>query len=96
MFSILSSVPSLAGMHPLHFLLKLQEAIPRGQILEGLESSKQFSHEGLGSWRTAGDVDINRDDPVAASDNSVAVVIVTSSVGTASHTDHPSRLGHLS
>merc|ERR1719232_1688843 len=66
-------------MHSLHFLLELEEPI----------------HESLGSWRTAWDVDIHGNNPVAASDHGVAVVIVTSTVGTAAHAHHPSGLGHL-
>ena len=75
----LCSVPGLARMHSLHFLLELEEPI----------------HESLGSWRTAWDVDIHGNNPVAASDHGVAVVIVTSTVGTAAHAHHPSGLGHL-
>merc|ERR550525_1351516 len=73
------SVPSLARMHSLHFLLELEETV----------------HESLGSWRTARNVNIHGNNSVAASDHGVTVVIVASTVRTTTHTDDPSGLGHL-
>ena len=66
-------------MHSLNFLLELKKTV----------------HESLGSWRTARNVNIHRNDSVTAPDHGVAVVIVSSTIGTTAHTDHPPRLGHL-
>lgn len=41
------------------------------------------------------DVEVHRNNPVTASDDTVAVVVVTASVGAAAHRDDPSGLGHL-
>ena len=66
-------------MLPLHLLLELQEPV----------------HESLCCGRTPGNIDINRNNPIAASHHRVAVVIVSSSISTASHAHHPPRLRHL-
>ncbi len=52
-------------------------------------------HQGFAGWRTSWHVDIDGNDPVTASDHAVAVVVVSTSVGTATHTDDPSGIRHL-
>lgn len=52
-------------------------------------------HQGLARRGAAGDIDIDRHDAVTASDDTVAIVIVTTSVGAASHADDPAGFGHL-
>lgn len=52
-------------------------------------------HERLGGGRAARNVDIHGHDAVASSGHAVAVVVVAATVGTATHGDDPSRLGHL-
>merc|ERR1719189_1951825 len=73
------SVPRLARMLSLYFLLELEESI----------------HQCLCCGGTSGNIDVNRDDSVAAPDHGVAVVVVAAPVGAAAHADHPPRLGHL-
>jgi len=75
----LGSVPGLSTLHPLHFLLKLKEAI----------------HECFSGGGAAGHIDVNRDNSVTAPDNSIGVVIIASTIGTATHAHHPTWLWHL-
>src|ERR1019366_8507816 len=49
----------------------------------------------LGGRRTAGYVDVDWDDPVAASHNRIRVVIVAAAVGARTHGDHVARLRYL-
>ena len=62
-----------------HLLLQLENAV----------------HQSLASRRATGNVDIHRHNPIAPSGNTVAVMIISSSVCTRTHTDHPSRFRHL-
>jgi hypothetical protein len=62
-----------------HLLLQLKNAI----------------HQRLGRRRASRHVDIHRHDPVAASGDRVAVVVVTSAVCATAHGNDPPRLGHL-
>merc|ERR1711967_25832 len=75
----LLAVPHTGDLSVPHLLLQLENA----------------KHERLGSWRAARDVDIDRDDPVAAPGDGVAVVVVAAAIGTAAHGNDPSRVGHL-
>src|SRR5690606_18287683 len=49
----------------------------------------------LGGRRTAGDVDVHGHDPVAASHDAVAVVVVAPAVGTRAHRDDVLGVRHL-
>src|SRR3954454_19034919 len=51
--------------------------------------------EGFSSRRTAGNVNVDRNDPVTTANHRVGVVIVTTAVGAGTHRDHPPRFGHL-
>ena len=51
--------------------------------------------EFTGGGRTAGDVNVYRDDAIAASDDRVAVVVVSTTISAAAHGNDPSRLRHL-
>jgi hypothetical protein len=62
-----------------HLLLQLEDAV----------------HQRFSCGRASRYIDVDRYDPVAASCDRVAVVVVASSVRTAAHGDDPSRLGHL-
>merc|ERR1719400_2675256 len=75
----LGSVPGLSTLHPLHFLLKLKEAI----------------HECFSCRGAAGHIDVNRDNSVTAPDNSIRVVIIAPTICTASHAHHPTWFWHL-
>lgn len=75
----LSSVPHAGDLGVAHLALELEDAV----------------HEGFGGRRAAGDVDVDRDDTVAATDDTVAVVVVAATVGAAAHGDDPSGLRHL-
>ncbi|KAI7514872.1 hypothetical protein KC347_g219 [Hortaea werneckii] len=75
----LLAVPHTGDLSVPHLLLQLENA----------------KHERLGSRRAARDVDIDRDDPVATPGDGVAVVVVTTAVGTAAHGNDPSRVRHL-
>jgi len=77
--SCLLSVPHSRNLCLPHLALQLEDAV----------------HQGLTRRRAAGNVDVDGDDAVAAPDDAVAVVVVTASVGAATHTDNPSGLGHL-
>jgi hypothetical protein len=78
-FSFLLAVPHPGDLGLPHLALKLEDAV----------------HEGLTRWGAAGNIYIDRDDPVATADDAVAVVVVASAVGAAAHTDDPAWLRHL-
>merc|ERR1719234_257312 len=69
----------VGALHPLHFLLKLKEAI----------------HQCFSCGGAAGHIDVNRNNSVTAPDNSIRVVIITPTIGTATHAHHPTWLWHL-
>lgn len=75
----LLSVPHLNCLHTFDFLLKLEDAV-----------KKCFCSR----W-TSGNVNINRDDSVTSTNDGIRVMIISPSVCTRSHWDHPSRLRHL-
>ena len=52
-------------------------------------------HQRLARRRAAGNIHIDRHDPVATSHHAVAVVVVSTAVGTRTHGDHPARVRHL-
>ena len=72
-------VPHSTNLSMAHLLLKLEYPV----------------HECLRRRRASRDVDINRHYPITAPGNTVAVVIITSSVRARSHRYHPSGVGHL-
>src|SRR4029078_1039035 len=49
----------------------------------------------LGGRRTAGNVDVDGNDPVAAAHDRIAVVVIAAAVRARAHRDDPARLGHL-
>src|SRR5918995_3748350 len=51
--------------------------------------------QGFSSWRTAGNVNVDRNDPVTAAHHRVGVMIVASAIGAGSHRNHPAGFGHL-
>ena len=61
-------------------------------LLLQLENAK---HERFSSRRAARDINVDWYDPVAATGDAVAVVVVSSSVGAAAHRNDPSGIGHL-
>lgn len=77
--SFLLSVPHSGDLGVPHLSLQLEDTV-----------HQSFTRRGA-----AGDVYIDGHNSVTATHNTVAVVIVTSSVGAAAHTDDPSWLGHL-
>jgi len=68
-------VPHSGDLGMPHFLLQLENPI----------------HERLGRGRASRDVNIDRHDPVAATSNAVAVVVVSAPIGATTHADHPSK-----
>ena len=62
-----------------HLLLQLKDAI----------------HKRLAGGRAAGDVNIHRHNPIAAPRNTVTIMIISPSIGTGAHADHPPRVRHL-
>jgi hypothetical protein len=81
-----------------HFLLKLENSIhqrlrSRRALMEPLVAKRAQVERG--DQHTTRNIDINRDNPVAAADNRVAVMVVAATVGAASHTNNPPRIGHL-
>jgi hypothetical protein len=75
----LLSVPNSRNLGVPHLSLQLEDTV----------------HQGLARRGASRDVNIDRHNPVAATDHAVAVVIVTSSVGAAAHADDPSGFRHL-
>ena len=77
--SILPAVPHASNLGVAHLALELEDAV----------------HERLTGRRASGDVNVDGNDAVAATDNAVAVVVVAATVGAAAHGDDPAGLGHL-
>lgn len=69
-----------------------EEVLPPVDLLLELEDSIE---EGLGGGGATGHVDVNGDDPVAAADHRIGVVVVPTAIGAAAHGDHPAGLRHL-
>jgi hypothetical protein len=65
------------------------------RMLEGLESVRDDITRWQGGEHTTRHVDVNRHNPVTASYNRVTVVVVATAVGTTSHADNPTGIGHL-
>ena len=61
-------------------------------LLLQLENTK---HQRLGGWWASWNVDVDWNNSVATSCNTVAVVVVSSTVGAATHGDNPSWVWHL-
>lgn len=77
--SSLPSVPHTRDLSVSHLPLQLEDAV----------------HEGLARRWTPGDVNVHGNNAVTAPDDAVTVVVVAAAIGTASHGDDPSGLGHL-
>jgi hypothetical protein len=77
--SSLLADPELSGLGPVDALLELEESIEKS----------------LCSGRAARHIDVNWHHPVTTSDNSIAIMVIASSVGAAAHADHPFWLRHL-
>lgn len=84
--------PSLVTTFLFCFVLFVVEERSKLTLLLQLENA---IHQRLAGRWASGHVDIHGDDPVAASDDGVTVMIISTTVGAASHTDHPSGVGHL-
>lgn len=52
-------------------------------------------HQGLACGRTSWDVDIYWHNAIAASGDTVAIMVIATSIRTRAHADHPSGIGHL-
>jgi hypothetical protein len=72
-------VPHPGNLGVPHLLLQLEDTV----------------HQRLGCGWASRNVNVDRYDPVASSGDRVAVVVVTTSVGAATHGDDPSWIGHL-
>jgi len=72
-------VPHTSDLGVPHLLLQLEDT----------------EHERLGGWRASWDVDVDWDNSVATSRDTVAVVVVATTVGAATHGDDPSWVRHL-
>lgn len=70
-----------------------QSCVPLGCLL--LLQQEDSIHERFSRWGTSRNVDIDWNDSVTPADDRVRVVVVTTTVGTTSHRDDPSRLWHL-
>ncbi len=81
--ALVSYGPSLilveVGCWAYHLLLQLEDSV----------------HQRLRGWRATWYVDIDWHDTVATSNNTVGVVVVTTTVGARAHGDDPSWLWHL-
>ena len=76
------------------FLLSppVKEILAPVDLLLQLKNTVQQS---LSGWRGSRDVDVNRDNPVAAPHDGVRVVVVSAATGAAAHGVYPARLRHL-
>lgn len=72
--------------------LQAEEAKAKPTLLLELEDA---IHQSLAGRWAARHINIDRDNSIAATGDGVAVMIVSTTVGTATHADDPSRLGHL-
>jgi hypothetical protein len=52
-------------------------------------------HQSLTSRRTPRHINIHRHNPIAASRNTITVMVITASIRTAAHRNNPSRFRHL-
>lgn len=77
--TLLRSIPRNGPSVTPHLPLQLQHAV----------------QQGLGSRGASGNVDINWHNSVAASDDGVRVVVVSTTVGAGSHRNNPTRVRHL-
>lgn len=87
-----SSSPFHQAFHP--FLLSVPHSCDLGVPHLALQLEDTVHKSLTGGW-AAGNVDIDGDNSVATTDDAVAVVVVASSVGAATHRNHPARIGHL-
>ena len=97
---VLTPVPLNTTTRPPHFPLQLKHSIAVRYRFSQSTFSNALSEEEdvqkcLGGRRATGNVEIDGNDSVAASNYRVRVMVVTSSVRARSHGDDPSRLGHL-
>ena len=76
---MLLSIPYSCDLRLAHFPLQLEYTI----------------HECFTSWWAARHIDINRYNPVAASNDAIAVMIVPPAICTAAHANNPFRIWHL-
>ena len=79
MATSLLPIPHPRNLGMSHFLLKLKKAI----------------HKRLTRRRTTRNINIDRNDTIAAPGHGITIMIISASVGTTSHTDDPSGIGHL-
>lgn len=83
------------------FLALLVEASlspPMKKILSSVDlllKLKNPIEQSFSCWRTTRNVNVYRNNPVTATNNRVGVMVVATTIGTASHGYHPSRLWHL-
>lgn len=77
--SLLLPIPLSGDLGFAHLALQLKYAV----------------HQRFSSRGTSGDVNIDRDNAVAAPNDAVAVVVVTATICTGTHADNPARLRHL-
>lgn len=56
---------------------------------------KDTIHKCLTSRWTTRHIDINRHNPITPSSNTITIMIIATTISTRSHTNNPSRIGHL-
>lgn len=72
-------VPHPCNLRMPHLLLQLEHTI----------------HERLSCWRTSRNVNINWNNSITSSCNTVTVVVISTTIRTTSHRNHPSWIRHL-
>ncbi|MCJ1486119.1 hypothetical protein MMC06_006295, partial [Schaereria dolodes] len=72
-------IPHPSNLGMSHLLLQLKNPI----------------HQRLARRRTPWDVYIHWHDAITSPRHAIAVMVISTPIGTASHTDHPSGIGHL-
>ena len=71
--------PNMEILAPVDLLLQLEDSIKQG----------------LGCGRATWNINVDWDDPVATPNDRVRVVVISTTICTATHRDHPPWLGHL-
>src|SRR6266851_7442674 len=96
-FTILGACGTLGFAALVELASAAMETGPQMWLTFVLDAVLQFDQpveHGLGTWRTSGDVDVDRDDAVDALEHCV-VVVGTSRAGAGAEGHHPLRVSHL-
>ena len=83
----------MSNQHIIHLL-----AIPQDSLARPADLALQLQdtvQKRLSTWGAAWHIQVNRNDPIASTHDTVAIVVVTTAICTRAHRDHPAWLWHL-